>query len=312
MTVADIQKRVRDLNYGATNKNNKPSLVNIEKHNLNQNATQLYCLIVNLPLILFDLQDKIEPFWRPIQTLLKCMQIIYSPSITEHDIKSLEKYIEQHLKAVIDTFQRNLTAKHHFLVHYPSCIRKMGPPIHLWTMRLESKHRVLTEIARKKMNFINLPKTLATEHQERISKRPKLSTEIKPSERSGYFLETLQFQKYELFLKRDINIDLTGIRVHKFASYDNIQYREGSLLIDNDRIYEIVNILSINSNVFFICDLYRVCTFNDFCNCIEIEKADSVIILNFDKLENKLVYDKMYVNGKFFIIADVLKIAKLI
>lgn len=311
ITADEIQTRVRDFNYGISLQYNKPSLVAIEKPNLNQNATQLYCLMVNMPFIFVDIKEKIKPYWEPIQTLLKCMQIIFSTTIAESDIKSLEKYIQLHLKAVIEVFDRTLAPKHHFLVHYPTCIRRHGPPIHLWTMRMEAKHKVLTEIARRKMNFINLTKTLAHAHQEIMCKPIKNKPRIKPSETSGDFLKSMQYQKYESFVKRDINADFDTIRVHKFAKHDSIDYRESSLLVENGRIYEIVNILSINSNVFFLCELYQICVFNEFLNSFEIEKSDSVIVLSFDKLQNKIVYDKMFAEGKYFIIADKLNIAKL-
>lgn len=310
---SEIQRRVRDFNYGNTHKNNKPSLVNMDKKNLNQNATQFYCLMVNLPLIFLDKKADIEPYWQPVQTLLKCMQIIYSPKIMERDVKRLEKYIEQHLQAMIDIFGRNLTAKHHFLLHYPEFIRRMGPPIHLWTMRLESKHKVLTEIARRKMNFINLPKTLAFEHQERMCKQPVFSTKIKLSDSSGQFNDNGKFGKYENMIRRDVVCDLDRIRSHKFAMYDNIEYRNRSILIEKQRVYEIVGIISTDSETYFVCDLYKVCHYDNFCNTLEIQKIEnSSVVINFNSIENKIAYDKMYADEKNVIIADKLIIGNLI
>lgn len=314
LKLSDIQQRVRDFaSYGPTYQYNKPSLLSVDKDNLNQNATQLYCLMVHLPFIFFDIKEKLMPFWEPVESLFKCMQIIYSPVITEREIKLLEKHIQQHLKAVIEIFKCTLIPKHHFLLHYPECIRKMGPLIHLWTMRLESKHKVLTEIGRKKMNFINLPKTLATAHQEMKCKPPALSTQVKPSESFGQFKNTMQYIRFESIIDRDIGKDVNDIRVHKLASYDNIEYREGSIIIKNNRIYEIKNVLSIDSKVYFICEMCKPLSFNTFCNSIHIENVnDSLIALAFDTLDDKVVYDKIYAGEMFFLIADKLHIAQLI
>lgn len=181
------------------------------------------------------------------------------------------------------------------------------------TMTKENKHKVLTEIARKKMNFINLPKTLAMEHQERICKCPVLSSKIKPSESFGQFVKSMQYQKFKLIIERDIETDSEEIRVHKFASYNNIDYREGNLLIEKNRIYEIINILSINAKVYFICQLCKPLNYNHFCNSIEIEKLDnSTTAIDFDKLESRFVYDRIYAEGKFFVIAEKLNIANLL
>ncbi|XP_031639264.1 uncharacterized protein LOC116351315 [Contarinia nasturtii] len=310
---AEAQQRIRDFNYGPTSKYNRPSLTNLEKHNLNQNASQLYCMIVNLPFIFVDFKNQFEKYWQPVQTLLKCMQILYSPEISENDVKSLEKFIQQHLKSVQDVFNRTLTPKHHFLVHYPEYIRKMGPPIHHWTMRLESKHRVLTEISRRKMNFGNLPKTLATEHQDRMCKKPSFRTEIKPSKSFGQSSKTMQFQRYESILKRDIGPKYLESKVHHFAAYDSIEYRQSGLIIENGRIYEINHILSIESNVYLLCHLNKICRKDKFSNSIVIEKIhDSAIVFDFNQLENKLVFDKIYSRGEYFVIADKLVVANLI
>lgn len=58
--------RVRDFNYTASHKRNQPSLVNIDKHNLNQNASQLYCIFVNLPFIFADLIQSFGEGWMPV------------------------------------------------------------------------------------------------------------------------------------------------------------------------------------------------------------------------------------------------------
>lgn len=106
---------------------------------------------------------------------------------------------------------------------------------------------------------------------------------------------------------------MNEIHVHKFATFDTIEYREGCLLIENDRIYEILHILSTDSKVYFICQLYNTSFYNNFCNSIEIDKVyDSVIVLSFDSLENRLIYDKIYAENKNFIVVDKLNIAKLI
>lgn len=196
LSLADIQRRVRDFNYSQVNKYNTPSMINVNKHNLNQSASQIYILMLHMPFIVYDIKDKIQEFWTPVKTLLECMQIIFSKVITESDIEILERNISKYLKSTIDIFERKLTPKHHFLVHYPESIRKMGPPIHCWTMRLEAKHKVFTEIARYKKNFINICKTMADCHQERCSKNPTVDAHIIISAIYGRFDKTLELDKF--------------------------------------------------------------------------------------------------------------------
>lgn len=51
--------------------------------------------------------------------------------------------------------------KMHYMLHYPSQIRKYGPLVHSWTMRYESKLRILKRASRHE----NICKTVAKKHQ---------------------------------------------------------------------------------------------------------------------------------------------------
>lgn len=313
-SAADIQRRVRDFIYSPIHLQNKPSLINFEKHNCNQNASQLYCLIVNLPFIFFDLKEEIGEFWKPVETLLKSMQIIYSTVITEADIKSLEIRIKNHLSCVIEVFGRSLTPKHHFILHYPECIRKLGPPILLWTMRFEAKHKVFTDIARARKNFINVTKTMAVEHQERMCKHPNLLCTFQSSAKFSQFSKTMQFSKYKSIMEKALKTDLDSTRLHAFATYGGLEYRSGSLFILNGGIFNILHILSNDSKHFFICEPYKILNFDNFLHSFEIERQDapeSALIFDENSLQNIMVFNKLFMNGHFYVIADNLFIAQL-
>lgn len=85
-----IIKNIRDFNYGILDNRNVPSKICLDKKNLNQNATQLYCLMVHCPFIFIEFYDQLVTVWEPMQSLLQLMQIIYSSSITESDILRLK------------------------------------------------------------------------------------------------------------------------------------------------------------------------------------------------------------------------------
>lgn len=311
-TADDIQSRVRDFNYSETYKRNKPSLINFDKFNLNQNASQMYCLIQNLPFMLSDLGDKLGEYWKPVETLLQCMQIIYSEEITENDVKKLTKLIDEHLSAVIRTFGRTLTPKQHFLSHYPGTIRRMGPPVHLWTMRLESKHKVLTEISKQKRSFKNPTKTMAMEHQAMISDPPKITSDLVTSMYSGHFSKSMQYEKYRNIVNKTIE-NAEQVKVHKFVTYDHIEFREGNLILFENRICEILHILSQDSNVFFVCAPQKILYRDNFCNSFVIEReTENAFVLDFAILKCKQVFDKILDNNNFHVSIKTLAIAKLL
>lgn len=86
---ADIIRKIRDFDYGPLSKKNKPSLIVPTKTNLGQSAVQIYCLIYNLPFIMFEFHEKISDAWKALKSLLSIMQIVYSRKISEQDISKL-------------------------------------------------------------------------------------------------------------------------------------------------------------------------------------------------------------------------------
>lgn len=58
--------------------------------------------------------------------------------------------------------QKKLIPKHRFMVHYPSCIRKIGPPLHSWSMRFEAKNKLFKNMLK---SFKNITKSLVKIHQ---------------------------------------------------------------------------------------------------------------------------------------------------
>lgn len=58
-----------------------------------------------------------------------------------------------------------LNLKHHFLLHYPRLLRRLGPLKYLSSLRFEAKHKVFKNNAKIIMSRTNCPYTLALKHQ---------------------------------------------------------------------------------------------------------------------------------------------------
>ena len=98
--------------------------------------------------------------------------------------------IQEHLIKFKELFPgMNITPKQHYLVHIPSTIKSLGPPMRSSCFSFESAHSYFKELA-KKQNFKNLPLSLAKRHQllessnfgddqEGPSSHPLFSTEKK-------------------------------------------------------------------------------------------------------------------------------------
>lgn len=143
---------VRDHNFGILEQGNKPSKINFKKKNLNQNATQSYNLSLNLPFIFYEQKSAIEDIWSVLEMLLKIAQIIYSAKITKRDLDRLNDLIPKFLSALVSHGVK-LTPKLQNMTHYVTVIYHMGPLVHMWGMRMEAKHKVFTDIAKKNKLF---------------------------------------------------------------------------------------------------------------------------------------------------------------
>lgn len=138
-----LLNRIYAFNYGYMEKKNKPTNINLDRagHGIGLNASQTLCLITNIPLIFGDLVPEDDLHWHLLLLLLHILNIVFSYSITEGMTVYLKHLIIEHHRLFKELYpSNNLIPKHHFMVHYPRCIRKIGPLIHIWTMRFEAKH----------------------------------------------------------------------------------------------------------------------------------------------------------------------------
>ena len=87
---------------------------------------------------------------------------------------SLKHLIVEHHKLFKTLYpQKKLLPKHHFLIHYPRCIQKIGPVLNSWCMRYEGKHIFLKKHLK---SFKNINKTLAKIHQNQLAYIWRIST----------------------------------------------------------------------------------------------------------------------------------------
>lgn len=108
---SDLIQRIRDFNYGTLNSANKPSKLCVDRSNLGQNATQLYNIMVHLPFIFIDKQKHLHHVWPIMSSLLQCMRVLFSFTITENDIGQFVDWNEQHLNGMITVFETVIKTK---------------------------------------------------------------------------------------------------------------------------------------------------------------------------------------------------------
>lgn len=161
---------IKCYDFGVLNNANVPSEINFDKRSLGQNASQALCLFKHLPFILNKFRDhpKLQEAWKCIETLLQICEIISSYEITELELDRLQKVITLHLELFQKCFKHPFIPKQHFLLHYASIMRAVGPLIYFSMMRFDAKHKIFKNMRHATNNFISINKTLAYEHQKQM------------------------------------------------------------------------------------------------------------------------------------------------
>ena len=163
-----LNSRIASFQYGFTEKKSKPSpnftdanTWNINDHSLSQKAMQTWCLVRVFPFLLTEKVPKGNKHMQLILLLLRIMEIVFAPKIS----RSILPYLRYLINDFFEVFKKlypdvNFINKFHHLVHYPDCIRWMGPLTLFWCMRFEVKHGQIKERGQVVHNFKNCPKTL--------------------------------------------------------------------------------------------------------------------------------------------------------
>lgn len=141
----DLLSRIYGFDYGFLERKKHPTKIILESagNGIGLNSIQTLCLVKNIPLLFGDIIPAGNKNWNLLLLLLQIMNTVFSPTLTHGMTIYLKHLIADHHKLFKHLYpHRNLIPKHHFMIHYLSCIRKIGPLLHMWSMRFEAKHSV--------------------------------------------------------------------------------------------------------------------------------------------------------------------------
>lgn len=106
-----------------------------------------------------------DEVWSYFLILKEIANFVISPVFYPGWAIYFQSIVQAHHEMCILYFNNdNLKPKHHFLLHYWRLISLQGPPIHVWSMLLERKHRESKRYARVCLNRINLPYSIMMKH----------------------------------------------------------------------------------------------------------------------------------------------------
>ena len=264
-TYTQLNRIISTFKYVQNDSTSRPCEVRADSEKLGGNASQNWCFLRLLPLLVGDriknpLEDEV---WQLCLQLREIVAMITAPKIHANQVAYLKVLLEHYIHSRATLFpDKPLKPKHHYLLHYPGLILHFGPLIRLWTLRFESKHSFFKQCARKLHNFKNLNSTLAERHQ-------LLQAYLQAG---SLFPPTVQIQHADEFDGRLYNPDIQeairmrglneGSVVTPVITYKGTKYHKSMIVVvdHNDMGYtfgKIVLILLNSSQVYFVIEKHH-------------------------------------------------------
>ena len=166
-----LNDRIRSFNYSVVERGSKPVSISMSHLKspdgvVKQSASEMWCLVTNLPMLIGDKVPRDDQVWELLLSLLDVMSMVFASAISKGSTYYLQSAIADHLHMFTELFPtQRLRPKQHYLIHYARCIRQVGPLIRFWCMRFEAKHNFFRRLSHVVCNFRNICKTMAMRHQ---------------------------------------------------------------------------------------------------------------------------------------------------
>lgn len=314
LTLNEINDKIKSFNYGFLQNTCIPPKITLDKKcrtSIGLSASQNLCLILHFPLIFFDFYDKMPHFWEGITSLLRVLRTVLSTVVKQEHIDSLRSDIELHLKCIVEVYQKTLLPKHHFLTHYATVFKRIGPLIHTWAMRYEAKHREFIRDVPIINNYKNICKTLAIRYQKRMSvawENMTFKNEFIFHKMYTLLFEDLDVSAQNYFLQKFSCNEITKILItNKFECKFGYMYKiEFIIYLRKEVEYltfgKIVDIYVINNDVYLRLETFVSKHFDLVAHCYEISPRNAFEIVRFTDLQNIRPYEFHVIKNKMLLL----------
>lgn len=166
-----LNNRIQGFDYGDNFHNNNPPEIlpsHLQNEKIIISASEMYHLVINLPLIIGDLVPDCE-HWDLLLLLKEIVNIVFSKVVTINTPDYLRVIIFDYLTLLQKLYPGSLVPKHHFMVHYPTIMKKAGPLGNISCMRYEAKHQDGKKTARAAISRVNVCRTIAIKNQLQLN-----------------------------------------------------------------------------------------------------------------------------------------------
>lgn len=275
------------FDYGEIEVNNASQEIqenHIKNSNINLTSSEMKCLVQFLPMMIgsyIEEDDEDYEHWLLFLEMQEIIDDLLKSKHTRSSLDSLRTLIKKFLDRYIKIFG-HLRPKFHFLTHYPDCIEQVGPLRNMMCFVFEQKNRQIKSYSKVMNQRVNLSVSLSFKSSMRFTKflqnhasygfkseikidRSKVLAWADISSKSYYPNVTSYFEN--LSGKEEI-LEITRM------TFKNSVYKRSFFVLQENcnneiQLYQIADIISIDSMCILIVEVYHVERFSTHLRCYE-------------------------------------------
>lgn len=299
-----LNDRLISFLYNTHDKGNEKAQITmyeLEKRKLKLSARQMMSFCHYLPLIIGDLIPFGDVVWKYILLFLELIDDLLCYEISDNLLDQITTKIELLNREYQNLFKVNLTPKFHFLVHYPTIIKKSGPLRNIWSFKYEAKHKEFKIYAHVITSRKNIPKTFSFKQQMRFA-----NFLLRSSESKEFLFKNvaIDFKTKELIC-RQIHFDTDDVMLYNSANIYGFQYNSKTFIAafkEDINIYSVKYIAKTNTDKIFVCCQKILTEYNAHYLAYEIKTNTTVYnVIPLDDILGPPVGIIEIISGKQFV-----------
>lgn len=281
----------------------------LQSNNLKMTASEVWCFTNFLPLMIGDLISPDVKHWKLLVLLIEIVDLLFDSSFSTFDLDKLQNVIKTHHQLYILLYG-DLKPKHHFLVHYPSAIKKCGPLKFVWAMRFEAKHKDA------KIYFNNITSRLNPAYTAAMKSSFCFSNFLQkykngfphPFNTETFITKDLTKEEYFPIILNFENINYQSVNVSTIIHYKGIEYKQNYFLASlneiNCCIYKIKLFIYENEIIYVLCYPIEIIKFDEHFqsyetgvtqNCLKLINISyfTTLPMNLHQINNGKTYARL-------------------
>lgn len=262
-TLQTLNRRKQLFDYGDIENANRSmpiKLEHLQSKKIIMSACEMWTFVHFFSLMIGDLVPPNCTVWKFYLNMQYLLDLCLRSSYSEESLTALNAAVAYHNTQFMKLFNQTLQPKAHFLTHYVTIIRRLGPLKHLWCMRFEAKHREMKVYCKVNYSRRNICYSLAIRTVLKFAARiyenesfkfirdvKGTTVEYRSLGRKPYFK---QIRPHITDIKEDSNVTIC-----KWIRYKGTLYKPKYFLMREGatEVYEITEILYFQETILLVC-----------------------------------------------------------